>query len=70
MRELSTIDTALGRLLKARSQLTADFKNRVADITQVEYDARMKEINTKIDSLQQERKEAEREVMKKREKNW
>ena len=70
MRQLSTIDTALGRLLKGRSQLTTDFNNKVIDLTKEAYDARIQEMGLKIDALQNERKAAEAEILRKREQNW
>ena len=70
MRQLSTIDTELMRLLKGRSQLTMDFNNKVIDLTREVYDARIKEMGLKIDNLQKERKAAEAEILRKREQNW
>lgn len=64
MKTIEVIDTELRRLLKGRSQLTTDFNNKTVNLTEEDYERRIQEMINKIDNLQTEKKEAERELKK------
>jgi hypothetical protein len=58
MRDVHVIGMEAQRLLKAKNRLTMDFHNKIIEMTEAEYEAKIKEMNVKLDALNKEEKEA------------